>query len=389
MTLTFGLAYSYSDFFIPLETTFGWSHAVDSSVASISLLVFSVGSLLGGQLASRVGFRRLCYAGALLVGFGTMASSQISGFWELVALFGIVTSLGTAFVVVIASGLVVKWFVRRRGFAVGIMAAGSGFGTLVVPQVAQVLISWRDWRTSFLFLGVGFLGLLLAASYFMRAPEELSIKPYGWHSMTEEQRQSSGHYTIKEAMSTLRFWMVYSMFFLGSFSAAMFIVHVVPFARTFGINETTGSIALGIFGAGSLISRLTVGVISDRVSRTLLIVISFLSEASAMVALPFVASNALLLMACAFGIGFGYGGFISDFLALTGDLFGSRWTYKIWSVDETAYGIGGLIGPIFAGAYFDAFGTYAGAFETGAALALFGLFLSIIFPRTLKAHQTI
>src|SRR5487761_497743 len=61
MTLTFGIAYSYSDFFIPLANEFGWNHAVDSAVPAASLLVFSFGSLAGGYFVSTVGFRRILY----------------------------------------------------------------------------------------------------------------------------------------------------------------------------------------------------------------------------------------------------------------------------------------------------------------------------------------
>ncbi len=382
MTLTFGITYSYSDFFIPLANEFGWNYATDSAIPAVSLLIFSLGSLFGGYFGATIGYRRMSYIGALLVGFGTILSSQANGFYELMLFFGIFTSSGTALVVIAATGLVVKWFVKKRGLAVGIMASGSGLGTLVVPIVTEYLIgNGAYWRNAFLVLGIGFLVLLLVASFFMQAPEELSQKPYGWHDLTEEQRGRLSDFTLKSALRSGGFWMIYSMFFLGTVGATMFLAEANPLASGQGISSFIAATALGTFGAGSLISRLVLASLSDSISRRAALIISFLSELVSLGVLPFVASNVGLFLSASFGIGFGYGGFLSDLIALSGDMFGMKWIQRIWGVMETAFGFGGLIGPIAAGLFFDAFNTYTGIMEIGALSALVALLLAIALPK--------
>jgi MFS transporter, OFA family, oxalate/formate antiporter len=388
LTSTFGIIYSYSDFFLPLRNQFGWSHTLDSSVPALALLVFSLGAILGGYLSDRVGFRKMSYAGTALVGLGTILASQIQNLSQLLLLFGFITPLGTSFVVIIATALPVRWFLKKRGLAVGIMAAGSGFGTLVVPPLLEALIQPAGWRVGFLVLGVGFLAVLLVSAYFTQTPEEQGIKPYGWHEMNEESRSQFVDYTPKSAVSTRAFWLVYVLFFVGSFGATMYIVHIIPFASTVGINPLEAAIALGILGAGSLFSRVVVGAISDRLDRSSGIIISFAVQFVSLALLELTNQDRLILFyLCSFGVGFGYGGYLTDFIALSGDLFGRKWIQKIWALDETAFGFAGLLSPIVAGAFFDRFGSYSLIFGIAAVLALAGLILAILFSKDLKEKK--
>lgn len=388
LTSTFGIIYSYSDFFLPLGAQFSWSHTINSSIPALALLVFSIGAIFGGYFAEHIGFRSMSFLGAILVGLGTTLASQIQNLPELLMLFGVVTPLGTSFVVIIATASPVRWFVKRRGMAVGIMAAGSGFGTLVVPPLIEALIQLDGWRVGFFVLGLGFFALLCVSSIFMQTPDDLHVKPYGWSKMNEQERSLLVDYTPKHALTTRSFWMIYAMFFLGSFGATMFIVHAVPFASTLGINELNASIALGVFGAGSLFSRVAIGLVADRLSRATGVILSFAVQVISMTFLLFSSSSfELLFYLCSFGIGFGYGGYLSDLIALTGDIFGRKWIQRIWAFDETAYGIAGLISPILAGVFFDTLHSYTLIIEIATIAAFAGLVLSIIFARSLKKAQ--
>lgn len=384
MTLTFGIVYSYGDFFIPLKEQFGWSAVVDSTIPAVSLIVFSIGSIIGGFLAPKLGNRKISIVGASLVGFGTIFSSMVDTYSELLVLFGIVESLGSALVVIVATSLVVKWFVKNRGLAVGVMAAGSGVGTLFVPPLTEYLIQIYNWRTSFMIIGLSFLAILLLSSYFMQTPEERSMNPYGWHGMTQAQRDNLRNQSTRHALFSQSFWLIYALFFLGSLVATMFVVHAVSFAESNGVSAVVGAEAVGLFGAGSLFSRIALGAISRSVDRANSVVISYVFELSGVLVLPFVVTIPSLFFLSAFTIGFGYGGFIAAFIALTGDLFGMKSVSNIWGISETAYGLGGLIGPIIAGAYFESVGSYVGVFQIGALVLGVALVISMYFSRHVR-----
>ncbi|MHB1907647.1 MAG: MFS transporter [Nitrososphaerales archaeon] len=377
LTSSFGIIYSYSDFFIPLGAEFSWSHTLNSTVPALALLVFSIGSVFSGYFAVRIGFRKLSYTGAILIGVGTGFSSLIQNLPELLILYGIVMPLGTSFVVIIASAQTVKWFAKRRGLAVGIMAAGSGFGTLVVPPLAEILIQDEGWRTSFATLGLSFFLILAISSFFMQTPEEREVNPYG-HGEVSEVKKS---YNLLEALSTRIFWIIYLMFFLGAFGSTMFIVHAIPYAATVGINELSASVGLSILGAGSLSSRLVIGLIADRLSRSSGLIISMIIQFVSLSILAFQVPSLSIFFLCCFGIGFGYGGYLADFIALTGDIFGSRWIQRIWGVDETAFGLGGLTGPLLAGILFDKMKSYGLVLEIATLAALAALAMSLFFSK--------
>lgn len=351
-----------------------------STVPGVALLVFSIGAVIGGYITDRLSFRKIAFIGALLAGIGTALASQIQNFPTLLVLFGILTPLGTSFVVIVATAAPVRWFVKKRGLAVGFMAAGSGLGTLIVPPLIERLIQSEGWREGFFVMGLGYFVLLSVCSSFLQTPEDRHEKPYGWHEMNEVERSNLENRTWKQALSTRTFWEIYVMFFVGSFGATMFLVHAIPFANTVGISQLDASIGLGAFGAGSLFARVAMGLLADRLGRSGAVIISFVVQVASLALLALSSSTLIILFyACAFGIGFGYGGYLSDFIALSGDLFGMKWIQRIWAIDETAFGIAGLVSPIVAGILFDAFENYYLIFGIGTLLALLGLGIAINF----------
>ena len=384
MTMSFGILYSYGVFFVPLQDQFGWSTVANSTIPAVGLITFSVGAMGGGFLAERLGNRRIAIMGALLAGSGTVLSGTINQFPQLLVLFGVFASLGSSFVVIVATSLIVKWFVRNRGLAVGVMTAGSGLGTIVVPPIAATLIIKFGWRNTFFMIGSAYFALLLLASYFMQTPEERSLRPLESEDMLHAHREKMANFDVRQALASQSFWLIYVMFFLGSLVATMFLIHAPNLVASKGMSKLLGAEAIGAFGAGSLVARVAVGHVSDRIERSRSVVIAFFSEFLGILALPFAVQLPIPFLLSSFAIGFGYGGFLSDFIALTGDLFGSRSMGSLWGIIETAYGIGGLLGPIIAGAYFQRFQSYTGIFEFAALVAAVALATSLVFSRRVE-----
>ncbi len=330
--MSFGIIYTYSNFFVAVENEFGLNHATDSTIPGTSLVMFSLGSILAGYLGQKIGFRKTAAIGATLAGGGTTLSSRASSFVEILVSFGIISSLGVALVVLCADTLVVRWFMKKRAAAVSVVVAGAGVGTLVLSPVSNYLILSFGWREAFVIAGSVFLALAVALSYFMQTPEELSQRPLGWAVQTLTQNHDSrNNITLKQALSSGSFRMMYLMFFLGNIGSSMFIIHAVPFGVTHEISAATGSEALGFFGVGSLVARVAVGSWSGKLTRPSSIKIALASEFIGLAALPFANGYVPFFFACSFAIGFGFGGVISDYIALAGDLFGMKYISVYWA----------------------------------------------------------
>jgi MFS family permease len=124
----------------------------------------------------------------------------------------------------------------------------------------------------------------------------------------------------------------------------------------------------GVFGVTGLLSiagRILFGVLADRIGRAPSATISYACTACGTLALLSIElwrhPAGLWVYAVLFGLGFGARGPIIT--AIAAQLFPGRRFGAIYGLLSVGNGVGGAIGPWFAGALFDATGTYRAAFS--------------------------
>ena len=89
--------------------------------------------------------------------------------WEFYFFFGVlgaVGSLGAGGIV--TQTILPKWFIRRRGRALGIASMGGAMGPLFFPISIFGLITLVGWRDAWFVLGVFSLVLLVPLSFLLR-----------------------------------------------------------------------------------------------------------------------------------------------------------------------------------------------------------------------------
>ena len=104
--------------------------------------------LVAGRLTDRWGPRAVIGGGGVLLGAGLAGMSRVDALWQPYVLYGGVAALGMSTAFVPCNATVVRWFVRRRGLAVGLATAGGSLGTFVLPPVAHWLVSGLGWSSS-------------------------------------------------------------------------------------------------------------------------------------------------------------------------------------------------------------------------------------------------
>lgn len=159
----------------PLEREFGWARASISLAASIGLILYGISSPIAGSIIDRYGPRRLMLGGIVIVGASTLASTTITELWQLHLLWGFFSGLGTGLAAaVLAATIATRWFVKRRGFVVGLLGASVSAGNLVFVPLLMWLFVRFGWQTGVLLLGVIVLALLPAIWLLMRdRPEDV------------------------------------------------------------------------------------------------------------------------------------------------------------------------------------------------------------------------
>jgi len=374
LLVEWGCQYSYGVFFTELCADLSLTRAMASGAYSLLFLWHGIIYFVAGSLNDRYGPRLMLTISIIAMGGGYALMSTVNALWQLYIFYGIVIGTGVGFCFVPITSTVSRWFVKKRGTALGITAAGVGVGTLVMAPVAQLLITRFDWHTSYLILAAIVVVIGLPISRFMRLdPSEKGLLPYGIEETQDESNQhnkdlsSTADFSLKQAMATRQFWLLSMMYASYPFAVQMVMVHLKAYAVDFGVAEMTAATAIGLVGGASTGGRIVMGSLSDKIGRKASLFISYLLLAVTMLCLMEVRQPwQFYLFSVAFG--FGYGGCVPLFPAVVGDWFGEKSHGSILGALSISLGIGGAIGPLLAGYIFDITGGYNIAIIIGAVV---------------------
>src|SRR5207249_367191 len=122
--MAYGVQYSFGIFFSAMLDEFHWSRAGLAGAFSLYTFTYCAFGLLAGRLTDRWGPRAVIAVGAGFLGVGLTAMSGVSQVWHPYVLYGLVAAVGMSTAYVPCSATVARWFVRRRGLAVGLASGG-------------------------------------------------------------------------------------------------------------------------------------------------------------------------------------------------------------------------------------------------------------------------
>lgn len=382
LAVAYGIQFSFGIFFTALLDDFGWSRAALAGAFSLYAFFYSCFGFPAGRLTDRWGPRAVVTCGALLLGGALASMALVSRLWHLYLLYGLVASLGMSTAYVPCNGTVVKWFVRRRGLAVGLASAGGSVGNFVLPPVVQALVSRAGWRAAYVVVGASVFALLvLLARVMRRDPESMGQTPDGDPRAAHTLAETGPPWRLGAAMRTTSLWMLGAAFTATWMPVFVPLVHLVPLARDHGHGHA-GAWIMSAVGAGAVAGRLVMGVVSDRIGRKPTIGAAMLLQAAGF--LGFLgAADLAVLVASAVVFGYSYGTISALLPALVGDFFGRLQAGSIVGFIFAFSGSTAGIGPIAAGAVYDRTGGYGLAFVVSAALNVlaFGLLLLCRPPR--------
>ena len=385
-----GLFFSFGLYQKPLIEEFGWARAQTSLAATIMVVSFSISSLVSGILVDKYGPRVVCSIGALVMGLGIMSTSLISEIWHLYLTYGFIGGLGGGTQETPPSGTVAKFFVKRRGRALGIATTGIGVGVLVMAPLIQSLIDSFGWRWACLITGLSsiLLSVPAAAIFMRRSPEDIGLLPDGeTHQVRDNQPNDTQakESSLTEALTSPQFWMIFVMYICMTAGLLGTVYHLPAYATDSGIPAMWAATAVGLVGGFSIAGRITTGIVSDIIGRRNVLMVIFGVLVLTLIAFIWVKTTITLLL-WVFVFGFCYGSMIVATWGLIADLFGRKAMAGILGAITIGAGIGGFIGPWSAGHIFDSTASYVIAFLVFAAAFLAADIFSILV-RPIKQGQ--
>ncbi len=377
--VAYGMHYSFGIFFSALLDEFGWSRASLSGAFGLYTFGYCLVAFPAGRLTDRWGPRAVLGAGGALLGVALLGMALVTRLWEPYVLYGIVAALGMGTVYVPCSATIVKWFVRRRGLAVGLASGGTGLGALVFPPLAQALIAVVGWRWAYAVFGViTLLTVNLGALLMRRDPESLGLQPDG-DAAPPVRDAGEPAWPLRRAARTATFWLLAAAFTATWLPGFIPLVHLPRFVHDLGFSPMVGATVISALGIGAILGRPVMGVLSDRIGRRATVATSIALQALAFVAFPLARGLAGLCVAAAV-FGWAYGATSTLFSAIVGDFFGRAQAATLAGVLFALAGCLGGLGPFIAGAVYDTTGSYTPAWVLGAVLNAVGCVVLVLCP---------
>ena len=362
-----GVNSSFGVFFKSLESTFGLTRATTSAVLSGRMAFSCVTAVLGGWAIDRYSPKVVFSIMGFFIGISLVLTGQTTNAWQLFITYSLLLAVGIGAHYVVTTSIILRWFDRRRGLALGIAGSGGGLGIAFVAPLAAFLIESFEWRNTLMILGVIVcLVMIPMAQLLRRDPYEIGALPDGATSDNLAARIKEG--TISPPITSLitvfkkrNFWLYLFISILLAFSWVFVLTHIVPHATDLGFSATQSATILTLIGIAMIAGRLLAGALISKISAKTIAIISSLIQAGLLLWLVW---GQELWMLNIFGLlhGFTMGSFVIAFTMLIGTTFGLKDIGKILGVLEIAILIGAAVGPYFGGLIFDFRESYTLAF---------------------------
>src|SRR5262245_24066017 len=255
----FGVWNSHAGFgvFLPvLAGEFGWSRGAISVAPSLNLIIGGLIAFFVGAASDRYGPRLILATSALFVGALFVLASRIGTLWHLYLVLGVLLGVAMSSVYLVPTTTVSRWFVDRRGLALGILLAGLNLAFVTGPRLSAFLIEHYGWRTTYLVLGALVWMLAIPGSLFTRFPPRGPQD--GADRVTASEVSSLG-----EALGNRRLWLLVTAWMLLGFNQMMMSIHLVSYVKDQGVSLERASLALTILGTGTIAGRILFGIASD------------------------------------------------------------------------------------------------------------------------------
>src|SRR5690606_16851284 len=389
MIATANIQYAWTLFVPEIQGTFGWARAEIQIAFTIFVLVQTWLAPIEGYFIDKLGPRVMVAIGAIFIGVAWFINSQattLGGFY-IGAVFG---GIGVGCIYATCINNALKWFPDRRGLAVGLTAGGYGAGSAATILPIAAMIESSGFQETFLFFGLLQGGMAFVAAMFLRGP-----KP-GQVPASAKLAQSIRDYTLKEALNTKLFWLMFLMFICVVTGGMMAVAQLGVIAQDLGVKEfevdmyffTMAALPLALMLDRIMngISRPLFGWISDNIGREKTMVIAFTLEGLGIIALGYFGHNPWAFLILSGVVFLAWGEVYSLFSALAGDAFGSKHIGKIYGVLYTAKGIGAMFVPV-SNLMMEATGTWSSVLYTVAAMDITAAILAVVALRpTLAAH---
>ena len=376
--IAYSIRYGYGILLPQMLPTLAVSKAEAGVVYSSFFVAYTVFSPLLGLMSDRYDTRWLLTFFVALLGAGAFLMAFATSILQA-SLFFTLAGIGSAACWAPVMALAQRWTgEKNKGKTLSFIDVGSALGIIVTSTAIPVLVVTHSWQTGWLTLGA--FGFAVAALNFLvvRNPPVAAARPGG---MAPRHPGEAIGTTYTRLLRDSRFWLIGLAYLLTGFSILITFTFLTTYAvQEMGFPYQTATSLLTAIGVSAIAGKLTLGPLSDKVSRVGVMMLCAGLIAAGSLGMAYGGGEVLaFLFAVIFGLG--YGAAWALYAAVASDYFPRESAGSIVGLWTLFLGIGSIVSPVVSGFIADATGTLAWSFVLAAAAAVISLLLLVPLRR--------
>ncbi|MEM7405526.1 MAG: MFS transporter [Pseudomonadota bacterium] len=366
----------------PIAAEFEWPRAIPSFAYSLLMVGAGVGGVVMGWWMDRKGVMAPVLFGSVMIVCGALLASRADGQLSLYVANGLLIGLlGKAAMIAPMMANATKWFDRRRGLAIAILASGQGLSGLLWLPLIGYLNDTVGWRETYLYFAIFGLVTMVPLSFLLRP------RPPSGPEAAPAPATAAAEVPLRERFNPGSMQLVMWIAVIGCCAGMSIpIVHLISYATDLGHPAARGAEMLTVLFTAAFFSRIAFGALADRIGPTRTLIIGSFCQASVLLLFAAVESQAALYVtALLFGLGFS--GIMPCYPLMIRQLFPV--TQAGWRIAaQYMFAAGGMaLGGWLGGWIFDAAGSYVYAFLAGAGFTGLNLIM-VVFLHGRHVRQT-
>ncbi|KAJ3567374.1 hypothetical protein NPX13_g6790 [Xylaria arbuscula] len=218
---------------------------------SIAFVVSPLATFLVGW--EKCGTRLTVFIGVIFETIAFIGSSFASELWHIILAQGISFGIGLGLMFVASAPLPAQWFYKKRSFANGWTAAGSGFGGLVYSLATSAMIQNIGLPWTFRTLAIICFVVNGTASFFIRDRNRAVGAVHVAFNLKLFKRPSYIMFQL---------WMTFSLI-----GYVILVFSIVAYCQAVGLSASQASLVGALFNLAQGLGRPAIGLSSDSVGR--------------------------------------------------------------------------------------------------------------------------
>ncbi|WP_088105699.1 MFS transporter [Halalkalibacter urbisdiaboli] len=382
-----GVRLSFGAFIQPWETEFNTTRGTISLIATLSFIIYGISQPILGKLIDVFGVRKILSFSTLLVGISTLLSFFVTSFWQIILLYGIISSIGFGGASNVAASVAVnQWFQRKKGLAIGILTAGMSSGQLVIVPLCLFFIEWFNWKLTVMLLGSFLITVIFPLlHFFFRTPTSGKSDCHGGDIRVIQDGEES-YISKNEVKKTIfifknrNFWLLAFPFFIcGYTTTGLMDTHLIPLSHDHGFSMDVTGTAVSLLAVFNIIGTLFSGQIADYFSNRKFLFFLYLFRGLTILLLLMIDQALMLII---FAILFGLVDFatVAPTTMLASEFFRNHSLGLVLGLLSLFHQVGSALGAFLPGALYDKTGGYTVALISAIVLLFVAAFTSFVFP---------